>query len=83
MKFDYEFTLYKKEYEVYTGELGEADWFKPYVELKLYINKHSGFHFCCSIPNRSFCDRNPFKCLFEALGTVVQRELKLDRRLGE
>ncbi len=77
------FKIYHKEYEVHTGELGEVDWFKPYVKLELHINRHSGFHFCCSIPNKSFCYRNPFKCYTEALGALVQRELKLDRRLGE
>ncbi len=80
---DLEFTIYHKEYEVCTGEFGETDWFKPYVTLKLYINKYSGFHFGCSIPNRSFNYRNPFRCLITALGVLVQRELKLDRRLGE
>ena len=78
-----EIMLYRKEFEVVTGELGELDWFKPYVEIKLYLTKHSGFHFCCSIPNRSFCLRNPIKCIILALEAVVQRELKLDRRLGE
>ncbi len=77
------FTLYHREFEVCTGELGEKDWFKPYVTFKLYINKYSGFHFSCQIPNRSFNGRNPLRAILAATEVLVQRELKLDRRLGE
>lgn len=77
------FTLYHREFDVYTGELGEKDWFKPHVTVKFYINMHSGFHFSCQIPNRSFGGRNPFRVILAATEALVQRELKLDRRLGE
>lgn len=77
------YTVYHKEFSVHTDPLGEVDWFKPYVTLKLYINKHSGFHFSCQIPNRSFNGRNPFKVILHATEDLVKRELKLDRRLGE
>ena len=80
---DWEFTLYEKEYEVVTGELGEIDNFKPYVRLTLFINRYSGFHFSLSIPNRSYNYRDPFKCVQLGLKQLVTRELKLDRRLGE
>ena len=80
---DWEFTLYEKEYVVVTGELGEVDKFKPYVKLKLYINKYSGYHFSLCIPNHSYNYRNPFKCIKLGLKQLVTRELKLERRLGE
>jgi hypothetical protein len=78
---DWKFTLYSKEFEVLTED--GVDWFKPYVHLYLYVNKHTGFHFSCQIPNRSYQGKNPFEVILRATGELVKRELKLDRRLGE
>lgn len=77
MKFD----LYEKYYSVVMKDTcdGSADEFKPYVRLSVHFTRESFFHFVFSIPNRSYCYRNPFKCVMEGLGFLVTQDLRFER----
>jgi hypothetical protein len=81
--------LYKNEYRsgLFWGHKPEH-LVKSYVEFSMYFDFKDGLRFCISVPNVSFCYRNPFKALFKALehesiGMSKYQQLKDDiRRQG-
>lgn len=78
--------LYYKEYEspVYWGYKPEHK-VKSYIKIEMYFDFKEGLRFCITVPNISYCYRNPIKAILKALehesiGMSKYNKLKEDIR---
>ena len=63
-----ELFLFKREYDVSPAwGVNRKDTVKSYITIRLIINLSVFFTFVVSVPNKSFCYRNPITALLKAL----------------
>jgi hypothetical protein len=62
-------TLFKKEWTspVAWASNKNPEKIEGYIEYKMHFDFKQWLRFSISIPNYTYCTRNPFKCLFAAL----------------